>query len=441
MTRRPTENDRYRINFSWLLRLRWAAIAGQAAVIGIVSLGLGLTLAGVPISVILAFEVVSNVYLVRWLGRAEAVREHHIGLVVALDLVLFSALLYFTGGPSNPFSFLYLIHIALAALVLRPRWMWGLVALSLLCSGALFIDHVPLQGDAMHAHHDHQYGMHLRGMWLALGVAAAFIVYFLHRVTSELASKEAELGRAREEAVRHERLAALATLAAGAAHELATPLSTIAVVTKELEQELAGQGVAGASLADVELIRAQVARCREVLSRMATDAGQTPGEAAREITLDELSAAALADLPEAQRVACDFPAPADRPPLSAPLRPLAQVLRSVLSNALEASTEEVKLSARRLPKGWRLEVVDSGTGMSAEVLARAVEPFYSTKEPGRGMGLGLFLAQSVTKQLGGELGLSSEPGRGTRVSIDLPDPGAAKGRRAGPDLRAPRGRE
>ena len=135
--------------------------------------------------------------------RQPALREAHIGILVTLDLLLFSGLLDFTGGPENPFSFLYLIHLALAAHVLRPRWTWALVALALACSGALFLDHVPLAMASSHMM-QHGFGLHLKGMWVALGVAAVFIVYFLYRLNRALSEREQELERVRERTVQNQ---------------------------------------------------------------------------------------------------------------------------------------------------------------------------------------------------------------------------------------------
>src|SRR5262249_33714904 len=193
--------------------------------------------------------------------------------------VLLSALLYLTGGPLNPFSFLYLVQIALAAVILRARFTWALVALSLACSGVLFFAHrdLPL-GETTHAEHAAgSLSIHLYGMWVAFGVAATFIVYFLMRVTRALAEREAELREVHQKTARNEKLASLATLAAGAAHELATPLSTIALAAKELERQTAGQsGLAE----DGQLIRSQGERGRGILGRVAADAGRAFGEGA-----------------------------------------------------------------------------------------------------------------------------------------------------------------
>jgi two-component system sensor histidine kinase RegB len=379
----------------------------------------------VALGSIIAVEIATNLGCAGWLRQRPRVREHHVGLLVALDLVLFSLLLYFTGGPANPFSFLYLIHIALAAVVLQPRWMWALVALALLCSALLFVEHVPLStGHAGHAHHDHghDYGMHLRGMWLALAVAASFIVYFLQRVMRELSERDAELARAREKTAQHERLAALATLAAGAAHELASPLSTIAVVSKELERRLALHA-SSEVIADARLVREQVERCRAILSQMAADAGEPLGDVPRRLTPRELIATALEDLPGSERVQVSIAPDAENAALLVLPRPLAQALRSLLKNALDASRADasVKLCVSRADGDWRLEVEDSGAGMSPEVEAHAVEPFFTTKPTGQGMGLGLFLSKSVAEQHGGRLEIRSSAGQGTRAALLVPE--------------------
>jgi len=418
--------DSYRINFSWLVRLRWGAITGQLIFIAAVDRFMHIPLPLLALGSILALEVLANLVCLWWLTANRAVREYHVGLLVALDVGVFSALLYFTGGPTNPFSFLYLIHIAIAALVLRPRWMWALVALTLACSGLLFLHHAPLETGQVHEQHlqhghGHDYGMHLRGMWVALGVAASFIVYFLQRVTRELGEREQELTLAREQTARHERLAALATLAAGAAHELASPLSTIAVVTKELERRLQSQSNPE-QLADVRLIREQVERCRGILSQMATDAGEPLGDVVQKMTASELITLATTDLAGAERIEVNISSAANSRSIVALPRPLAQALRSLLENALDASLVDARVGVdvELDASEWRVEVRDSGLGMTPEVRSRAVEPFFTTKAPNQGLGLGLFLTKSVVEQHGGRLTIESEPGRGTRASLFLP---------------------
>jgi two-component system sensor histidine kinase RegB len=264
--------------------------------------------------------------------------------------------------------------------------------------------------------------MHLQGMWVAFGVAAAFIVYFVSRVTGDLAQRERELARARTLAARSEKLASLATLAAGAAHELATPLSTIAVVATELERDLERGKSGSETSADARAIREEVERCREILFRMAADAGQSASDGFSPIGVEQLLASALEDLKQPPRVHVEIDPGAIRSRLFLPRRAIAQALRGVLKNAQQASPEGagVRMRASVDATTLSIEVRDSGSGMSPEVLARAGEPFYTTKDPGQGMGLGLFVARSVFERLGGRLELHSAADQGTTATLSLP---------------------
>jgi two-component system sensor histidine kinase RegB len=317
--------------------------------------------------------------------------------------------------------------------MLPPRLVWALVGLTLACSAALFAYHVPLAGaagvdhsahagHAHHAHHGHGAGgfdWHLRGMWVALGVAASFIVYFSRRVALELAERERQLALARERIGRSERLASLATLAAGAAHELGSPLGTIAVAARELERSLVARQSEASLQEDARLIRSQVDRCRHILDELAANAGGPPGAAADEIAVPDLVARALERFPDARRVEVSIPSPVPR--LRVPRQAVEKALGSLVHNALLATKDgAVRISAARADKELVLSVEDDGPGMPPEVLERATDPFFSTREAGTGMGLGLFLATSVAAELGGRLELSSEVGKGTRAALMFP---------------------
>ena len=412
------------VQFAWLLRLRWAVIAGQAVVILIVHTALHVRLPLAALFGVLAVELSSNAAFTVWLRRAPTVAEWMLGALMGFDVLLLTLLLYLTGGVFNPFSFLYLVHIALAAVVLRDRWTWMLVGASFLCLGLLFLDNM-LQPGSWLAHpeqHAHHIEMHLQGMWVAFGIAAAFIVYFVTHVTRDLARREAELSRARAAAQRSEKLASLATLAAGAAHERATPLSTIAVVAKELERLLEGSSVASSAAADARLIRGEVERCREILAQMAEQAGESTGEGFARLAPDQLLDVIVSGLPEAERARVATRVEAGQRGLHAPAATLARALRGLVKNALQASGPDTKveLEVRSASSGCELRIVDHGAGMSDEILARAGEPFFTTKEPGKGMGLGLFLARAVVEHLGGSLLVESKAGRGTAVTVRLP---------------------
>jgi two-component system sensor histidine kinase RegB len=414
--RPATVEPRHGVDFSWLVTLRWGAFLGQGVTILAVDRWMGIALPLRPLAWVLAFGAATNLVCAAWARRA-AVPEWMLAAVMLLDVGLLTAVLYLTGGPFNPFSFLYLVNIALAAVTLAAAWTWALVTVSLLCFGGLFFAHVPLPLEHDHAH---PISMHVQGMWVAYGVAAAFIVYFIQRVRRALAERDAELLAARNAAARHERLASLATLAAGAAHELATPLSTIAVIAKELERALGNDGAATAG-ADARLIREQVERCRAILGQMAADAGETAGEAAAPVRVSAIVETASRDLAGRERVRCELAADTASASIRVPARALAQALRGVLQNALEASPAGGEVLVRLSAAGthWRMAVEDRGSGMPPDVLARAGEPFFTTKNGG-GMGLGLFLARVVLERIGGALELDSTVGRGTTATLLLP---------------------
>src|SRR5262245_57313230 len=260
--------DRNWVNIQWLARLRWAEIAGQAATVLVGQFLLDGALPMAQLLAVIAVGLVSNLAIELYYfgdrrGRpvARPVSERQIGLVMMLDIAVLTGLLYFSGGPHNPFAFLYLVQIALATVLVRALWSWMLVALSFIGFGILLLAHQPLA-----ISDDHR----MIGMWFALGVASAFVVHFLRRITVALAVRDAELTEARGLAARQERLASLATMAAGAAHELSTPLGTVALAAKELERALTrSEHAQDAELvADARLIREQVGRCRSILEHM-----------------------------------------------------------------------------------------------------------------------------------------------------------------------------
>jgi two-component system sensor histidine kinase RegB len=420
---RTTELTAAEINFGWLIRLRWATIAGQAVTVVVVRFVLGLEIPLGPLGTLVGLSVAVNLGCLAW-ARSAPPREWWLLGVMAFDVVCFSGLLYFTGGPENPFSFLYLVPIAIAAITLRPASTWALVMLSLASSAVLFARHEPLPVGNDHASH---MSAHLRGMWVAFGVAAAFIVYFLMRVRRALARREEELAASRSLAARQERLASLATLAAGAAHELATPLSTIAVVAKDLERDIAAAGAEGSAGEDVRLMRREVERCRRILERMRVDAGDSAGErfvrvAVRDLVADcEDGRAAAPDGGRALEVAMDD-ATAGLVAV-VPRRAFAQALRGLVDNARDASPAGERVSLRVAGDvGGRIvfEIGDRGAGIPPEVLARVGEPFFTTKPTGKGMGLGIFLARAVIERLGGQFTIRSAPGTGTTATLSLP---------------------
>jgi two-component system sensor histidine kinase RegB len=424
----PAAVDRDRVNLNWLVQLHWWAILGQCVVVAAAEAWTPIGLPLAALGVLLVLEVGANVALAAWARRGR-ITDGSVAAVMFIDVAVLTVLLDLTGGASNPFSTLYLVNVALAAVFLPLRWSWALMAASLIGFGALFV-HEGIVGEPSHhirSDLDHAALMrsHLHGMWIAFALAAVFVVFFVQRVSSALAARERELHDARAQAARREKLASLATLAAGAAHELSTPLSTIAVVARELERSLTDD-VSPEVRIDLQLVRDQVGRCREILDRMAAHAGENVGEPLAPLTIRRWIESSLDGFSARARVRVE--ASEEDAEIVGPPRALADALRGLVKNAVQASPPGEQVTLRVAAAGGRVRatVLDRGSGMTPDVLARVGEPFYTTKGPGEGMGLGLFLTRALAEQLGGVFQIVSRPGAGTEAWIDLPAATAAK---------------
>jgi len=418
--------DRVRLSLFWLVRLRWIAAAGQVAALLFARRALGADIPVAPFLAVVALTALTNVVVRVLLGSGRPLPGAVEALLV-LDTLSLTGLLMLSGGPSNPFSTLYLVHVTLAAVVLGSRWAWTLTGLAVACYAGLFLKYVPVPALEHTAHHHEGGGglqlSHFQTMWIALTVSALLTVTFVVRLATALERRSAEAASMRERALRAERLAAVTTLAAGAAHELGTPLGTIAVAASEVERALRRERLDAAALsADARLICAEVERCRAVLDRIAAEGGEIAGESVSPVVLRDVADEALAALPpgDASRVAVEDRAAGAR--IVAPRHALARTLRDVLKNALEASPEGAAVALHLDAPGAlaRFTALDAGRGISDEALARVGEPFFSTKPPGQGLGLGLFLARGLCESLGGRIVVERRVPAGTRVVLELP---------------------
>ncbi len=436
----PAAGRQGAIAMPWFLLLRWASVACQVILIVAVRVLLGIEAPLAIVGVVIGFAGLSNLLFHYLQASRRGVPEGLLAPVMFLDVILLTVLLYYSGGPMNPFTFLYLVHVVLGAVLMQPARAWALSLFTVLCYASFFF----LPGWEGHAGHDGhdlaaqtvESGLiapsagatcetdleaHLEGMWLAFSVTVCCIVFFVGRIQGDLARHQQTIVRLQEERGRTEKLAALATLAGGAAHELSTPLATIAVAAGEMIHVLGATGAATELQEDAQLIRSQVERCKEILFQMSADAGEHLGENRRNVWLDDLLAAVLADFSEERRrrVICRNEAGELR--LSLPLRTLTRSLRGLVKNGLDAAEPDgsVLLTCRRQVDALLFEVTDRGAGMDRETLAKACEPFFTTKEPGRGMGLGLYLAKTLAEGLGGGLELRSTQGGGTTASFRL----------------------
>jgi two-component system, sensor histidine kinase RegB len=343
-----------------------------------------------------------------------------LGFLLAFDTVCLTATLALSGGPANPFSVLYLVEITLSAVVLSKAWTWTLGGLSVLGFGSLFWAHVHVP--AFEGHHDMVgFSAHLVGMWIAFTMGAFLITVFIGKVSQALRHQEEEARQFQEKLAHHRRLASIATLAAGAAHELGTPLASIAVASRDLEIRGDLPGSEKLVAEDARLIRAEVERCSRILRQMGGRNAEPAGEMPAEVSLQKICAEVKGELPVEKSAFLNASAPANAS-VFLPPGGLRQALAALVKNALESSPsgKPVTLSVESDAERVRFSIQDSGSGMSAETLHRITEPFFTTKSPGRGLGLGTFLVRVFAESLHGNLIFDSEPGSGTKAILELP---------------------
>jgi two-component system sensor histidine kinase RegB len=408
-----------RVVIPWLIRLRWMSLVALAAAAWAATAFWGARLPTLPLVALLGTMAVTNAALAFEL-RSAAPRRSVMGGALMLDAGLLTGVLYLVGGPLNPFSIVYLVGITMAAVALGRRWAVSLAIVSNVAYGLTFAYNRPFEFSDPSASSG-ILALHLYGMWVALAAAAGLIAYFVSRIAEALEQRERELTISRAAAARSERLAALFALGAGAAHELATPLSTIRTAAIELERSLAGHRGTPPEIGDyVGLMRREVDRCTTVLDGLSGRAA--PASAADiGVHLPRLIDDVKLRLGEALSQRLDVTLPIDPKPITAPAEPLCQVLVALLRNAFDASAidQRVALRVDQQP-AFRAEVTDRGRGMAPEESSRAGEPFFTTKPAGAGLGLGLFLARAFADQMGGSVRWRSAVGEGTSVILELP---------------------
>lgn len=432
------------IAFSWLLHLRWGAVLCQAILILVAFVYLEIALPIIFISIIILFEAASNIYFTILSRQKKVIHEWFFGLVMFLDIIFLTALLYYTGGPMNPFTFLYLVHIVVGAILMRARWSWSLSVFTVICYSSFFIvdqevfGHLPLMlpggfiggADLLETCHpavveytvlsDHM-KLHLKGMLLAFAITAFFIVFFVGKIQKALEDHQQTLVSLEEERARSEKLSSLATLSAGAAHEFSTPLSTIAVAAGEMLHQLKTGRIDQGLVDDAQLIKDQVKTCKDILYQMAADAGEHLGEALEKYSVDQVVTRVFSEFSEEDRARINVKNEAENLTILVPLRTLVRTVKGLIKNGIDASGPDspVLLTCFYDQDFLYFQVADNGCGMDEEAIARAPEPFYTTKEQGKGLGLGLFLAGNVAEQFGGTLTISSEKQVGTTVTVSF----------------------
>ncbi|MBI5752596.1 MAG: HAMP domain-containing histidine kinase [Hydrogenophilales bacterium] len=423
-------------NLRRLAGLRAIEVAGQAAAIAIAMYGIGMAL---PTAILLALTGgLALAALFTWWRTRQPwpVTEAELAGHLLLDIGVLTGLLYFTGGSTNPFITLYLLPLSIAAAILPAAYTWAVAGATLACYTFLLFMHLPLpQGPGSFAllatlfpgglpsslpggHDAHgaqaDFNLHVLGMWFNFALSVVLIAWFVARMAQSLRERDRRLAAAREEALRNEQLVALGTLAAGAAHELGTPLSTMAVIAKELERDHANDPVLAE---DLRLLRAQTERCKAILTNLTARA-----EAATRIACEDYLRQLIERwqlLRPQIKISTHFAGAQPVPELTAE-RTLDQALLNLFNNAADVSPQGIEVEGRWDTAQLTLEIRDHGQGISAEVAARAGEAFFTTKGPEGGLGIGLFLANATIERFGGTVNLFNREGGGACVRVTLP---------------------
>lgn len=435
-----------------LLILRWLAVIGQTAAIAIVHFGFGFALPLLPCLGIIAASAVLNVTLASRYPSSKLLTEREAALYLAFDVLQLTLLLMFTGGIANPFAILLLAPVTIAATMLTGRVMFLVMFFALACGTLIWGWHWPLPwraGETVPV--DPLYGF---GQWAALALSLGFMTIYAARISVEARRLSEALTRTRLSLASEQKLSALGSLAAAAAHELGTPLGTIAVVAKEMQREGPKEGQLAE---DIALLVSEANRCRQILGRLSRDPAS--GDDAFKIVrlgtfLEELAdqyrsprAEIVIDAAAEPAVDRDVdreagsmgsligrgtkraPWPGVAEPLVRRTPELRHGMANLVENATDFATTTVVLRARWSAETVTIAVEDDGPGFSPEVIERLGEPYVTTRrrreqaelqrDEHEGMGLGFFIAKTLIERTGGRLRLQNRmpPATGATVSV------------------------
>ena len=423
---------RGRVRLRTLNNLRWLAIAGQSAALFLVHYGLDYNLPLVPCMVAIALSVLVNLVLSIRYPATHRLTNREATLYLAYDVVQLAALLYLTGGIANPFSLMFLAPVVIAAATLDLGNTLILAGIAFLSVSVIAVRHAPLPWAANESLALPP--LYLGGIWASLVIGIGFTSIYAWRIASESARMSAGLTATQLALAREHRLASLGALATAAAHELGTPLGTIAVVARELERALPENSP---EAEDVRLLRAQAERCRSILTRLAR-----PEESALGATQRLPLGALLDEIASEYRggdvaITIALEPGGDGEPKVWRVPELIHGLGNIVANAADFAVSQVRIEARWTMADLRLSVEDDGQGFAPEILERIGEP-YVTSRPGsyalgetqltpsddftgqQGMGLGFFSAKTLIERTGGSVKARNLPNGGARVALRWP---------------------
>jgi len=344
------------------------------------------------------------------------VTELEIFAQLLIDVAGVSLLMYFSGGASNPFIFYYLVPVCISAATLPLGYTWLITGLSLTLYTLQLSYYVPLPLLAPDAHnHGSNSNLHVIGMWCNFAISAILITYFVAKMARDLRHQESLLNAAKEDALRDEQVMAVATLAAGTAHELGTPLATMMVLIEEMQQDYAQNSKLQQ---DLDLLATQSLACRKTLQQLVLKAERDHG-AKNNVNLheflDQLVERWLVIRPD---VVTTIELHPNLQITSSLDQGIEQSILNLLNNAADANPVGVEIRAQIKKDTLYVCILDRGPGISEDIAKKIGKPFVSTKR--KGLGLGLFLSNATMSRAGGTVNLYNRPSGGTLTEMTLP---------------------
>ncbi|MFN3656197.1 MAG: ActS/PrrB/RegB family redox-sensitive histidine kinase [Pseudolabrys sp.] len=418
------EHPRRNVRLDTLVRLRWLAVIGQTTAVLVVYFGLEFEL---PIWACLAVIVLSA-----WLNIALRLRFHatqrlepdRAAWLLAFDIAELAVLLFLTGGLQNPFAFLFLAPVLLSATALPPRYTLQLGGFAIACATVLVFVHYPLPWDIEDPLELPP--IFMMGVWLSILLAIGFIGVYAWQITEESRQLTDALAATELVLAREQHLSQLDGLAAAAAHELGTPLSTISVIAKELENAIPATAPHGD---DVRLLREQATRCRDILAKLTElSASAEPFDRTPLTALIEEAVAPHRNF----GVAIEVRTPSDggNVPVGARNPAILYGLGNLLENAVDFARERVTVEARWDNETIEVSISDDGPGFAPEIIARIGEPYVTSRrrkdkeneDEATGLGLGFFIAKTLLDRSGATLTLVNRraPDHGATITLRWP---------------------
>jgi two-component system sensor histidine kinase RegB len=421
LTFQPTQTGHSHLR--GLILLRGISIAGQCIALFLVYQLLDFHLSWLPM--IATIFTLTAINLLSWwrMHIQFSVSNPELFLQLCIDVLALSILLYFSGGSTNPFISLYLLPLIIAAATLPRSYTWAMAALTTACYSLLMKYYVPLpMGSGMHEHmlamqSNDIFSIHVMGMWLGFVISAIVVAYFVVKMAYVVRERDETLARVREDTLRNERIVELGLQAAGAAHEMGTPLSTMLIVIGELKHE---SDALPDWLNSLNLLEGQVRGCKQILDKLLANAQENDAAALHNVEqfLNDTFSEWQLLRPAVQY---QYLYHAEGMHGTAHIRiasSLRAALMNLLNNAADASPDGIEIHASCTNQLLTLEIRDHGSGITPSAAARLGTAFFTTKEDGRG--LGLFLANASLERLGGKVRLFNRFGGGATTEVTLP---------------------